>query len=63
MIKTIYQDKYNNQKTWEVTTMSHSFYLKQFICNKQFGKGLKTTKKYLKSIGILNMKILTRWEE
>ena len=63
MIKTIYQDKYNPQKTWEVTSMSHGFYLKQFICNKQFGRGLRTTREYIQSIGILDMKILTRWEE
>lgn len=63
MIRTIYQDKYNPQKTWEVTSMSHGFYLRQFICNKQFGRGLKTSREYIKSIGILDMKILTRWEE
>ena len=43
--------------------MSHGFYLKQFICNKQFGRGLRTTREYIQSIGILDMKILTRWEE
>ena len=63
MIKTIYQDKYNLNKTWKVTSMSHGFYLKQFICKKQFGRGLKTSREYIQSIGILDMKILTRWEE
>ena len=43
--------------------MSHGFYLKQFICKKQFGRGLKTSREYIQSIGILDMKILTRWEE
>ena len=62
MIKTIYQDKYNPNKTWEVTSMSHGFYLKQFICDKQFGRGLRTTKEYLKSIGILDMQILIKEE-
>ena len=63
MIKTLYQDKYNPQKTWEVTSNSHGFYLRQFICNKQFGKALKTTREYIKSIGVLDMKVITRWEE
>ena len=58
MIKTLYQDKYNPQKTWEVTSNSHGFYLRQFI-----GKALKTTREYIKSIGVLDMKVITRWEE
>ena len=62
MIRTLYQDKYNPNKTWEVTSMSHGFYLKQFICDKQFGRGLRTTKEYLKSIGILDMQILIKEE-
>ena len=53
MIKTIYQDKYNPNKTWEVTSMSHGFYLKQFICNKQFGRGLRTTREYIKSMLVI----------
>ncbi|MBR6983901.1 MAG: hypothetical protein IKH75_10330 [Ruminococcus sp.] len=63
MIVTLYQDKYNPQKTWKVTSNSHGFYLRQFICGKQFGRGLKTSREYLKSIGILDMKVITRWEE
>ncbi len=62
MIRTLYQDKYNPQKTWEVTTISHGFYLKQFINDKQFGRGLKTSREYLRDVGILDMKILTREE-
>ena len=62
MIRTLYQDKYNPNKTWEVTSMSHGFYRKQFICDKQFGRGLRTTKEYLKSIGILDMQILIKEE-
>ena len=62
MIRTLYQDKYNPQKTWEVTSISHGFYLKQFVCGKQFGRGLKTSREYLRSIGILDMQILTREE-
>ena len=62
MIRTLYQDRYNTNKTWEVTSISHGFYLKQFICGKQFGRGLKTSREYLRSIGILDMQILTREE-
>ena len=62
MIRTLYQDKYNPQKTWEVTSISHGFYLKQFICDKQFGRGVRASKEYLKDIGILDMQILLREE-
>lgn len=62
MIRTLYQDKYNPKKTWEVTSISHGFYLKQLICGKQFGRGLKTSREYLRSVGILDMQILTSEE-
>ena len=60
MTRTLYQDRYNPKKTWEVTQLSGGFYLKQFICGKQFGRGLRTTKEYLKNVGILDMKVITR---
>lgn len=44
------QDKYNHIKTWEVTKLSGGFYLKQFINEKQFGNGVRTTKKWIESI-------------
>lgn len=44
------QDKYNDIKTWEVTKLSGGFYLKQFIKGKQFGNGIRTTKKWIESI-------------
>ena len=62
MIRTLYQDRYNPKKTWEVTSISHGFYLRQYICDKQFGRGLKTSREYLKNIGILDMPILAREE-
>lgn len=55
MKRTIYQDPYNNNKTWEVTELSGGYYLKQFINGKQFGRGSRTTKKNLKEIGIFGM--------
>ncbi len=63
MTRTLYQDKFNSQKVWEVTSISHGFYLKQFICGKQFGRGLKTSKEYIKSIVIFDMQILSKEEK
>lgn len=50
MKRIIVQDKYNNIKSWEVTKLSGGFYLKQFIDGKQFGSGIRTTKKWIESI-------------
>nr|DAF72354.1 MAG TPA: hypothetical protein [Caudoviricetes sp.] len=58
MKRILYQDKYNPCKTWEVTKLKGGYYLKQFIKGKQFGSGIKTSKKYLKEVGILDFKIL-----
>ncbi|MFR6123147.1 hypothetical protein [Faecalibacillus intestinalis] len=55
MKRTIYQDPYNSTKTWEVTKLSGGYYLKQFINGKQFGRGSRTTKKWLEQIGIFEM--------
>lgn len=64
--RTIYQDPYNSMKTWEVTELNGGYYLKQFISGKQFGRGLRTTKKHLKEIGIFEMsciKVIDNWKE
>ena len=50
MKRIIVQDKYNDIKIWEVTKLSGGFYLKQFIDGKQFGSGIRTTKKWIESI-------------
>lgn len=55
MKRTIYQDPYNSNKTWEITKLKGGYYLKQFINGEQFGKGLRTTKKNLEKIGIFEM--------
>lgn len=47
-----YQDRYNKNKTWEVVKMQGAYYLRQYIGGQQFGKGLRTTKRYIASIGI-----------
>ena len=51
-----YQDPYNKSKIWEVTKLKGGFYLKQFISGKQYGKGIRVTKKKLDELGIANMK-------
>lgn len=50
--RTFYQDRWNSQKTWEVVHMIGGYYLRQYICGKQWGSGMKTTKKFIKRIGI-----------
>ena len=57
MQRKIYQDPYNN-KIWEVIKLNGGYYLKQFIKGKQFGRGLRTTKKNLEKMGILKMKCI-----
>ena len=43
-------DKYNSSKEWEVIKLSGGYYLKQYVKGKQFGRGFRTTKKYIESI-------------
>lgn len=49
-----YKDKYNSNKVWEVVKLSGGYYLRQYVCGEQFGKGLRTTKKFIQSLGILD---------
>lgn len=55
MQKIVIQDKYNESKKWEIIKISGGYYLKQYISNKQYGKGLRTTKSWIENI--LNIKI------
>ena len=59
MKKVLYQDIYNPQKTWEVTTMKNGFYLKQFICGHQYCRGLRATKSFIENIGVFDMPVLS----
>lgn len=52
--RTFYQDQWNQNKIWEVVKLSGGFYLRQYIAGKQYGKGLRTTKKFIASIGIFD---------
>ncbi|MGL4861810.1 MULTISPECIES: hypothetical protein [Bacteria] len=56
MVKSkIIKDKYNDLKSWEIIKLSGGYYLKQYICGKQFGRGIRTTKKFI--MQILDIKI------
>lgn len=52
--RTFYQDRWNPNKTWEVVKLVGGYYLRQYIKGKQFGRGIRTTKKYIQSIGVFD---------
>ena len=58
VIRTYYQDPYNEKKVWEVSDVEHGFYLRQFIGNRQFGTGERVSKAELDSLGISNYEVL-----
>ena len=37
--RTYYKDRYNDNKVWEVVKLRGGYYLRQYICGKQFGRG------------------------
>lgn len=51
--RTFYQDRWNPDKTWEVVKLVGGYYLRQYIKGKQFGRGIRTTKKYIRVLGYL----------
>ena len=52
--RKFYQDRWNEKKVREVVRLVGGFYLRQYIDGRQQGRGLRTTKKFIKSIGILD---------
>ena len=56
--RTLYQDRWNSKKVWEVTKLRGGYYLRQYISGQQFGRGLRTTKAFIKSLGILGFEIV-----
>lgn len=50
--RTYCKDRYNDNKVWEVAKLKVGYYLRQYVCREQFGKGLRTTKKYIQSLGL-----------
>jgi hypothetical protein len=52
--RTFYRDRWNENKVWEVVHMIGGYYLRQYICGNQQGTGLRTTKRFIESIGIFD---------
>lgn len=55
-----YKDRYNERKVWEVTKLNGGYYLRQYVSGRQAGRGLRTTKKFIKSIGIFDFEIIEK---
>lgn len=49
------KDRYNDFKEWEIIKLSGGYYLKQYVKGKQFGRGFRTSKRYIENI--LDIKI------
>ena len=58
-----YRNKYNSNKVWEVVKLEGGYYLRQYVCGKQIGRGLRTTKRFIKSLGILDFKVIKEKKE
>lgn len=48
-----YRDCWNEKKVWEVVKLVGGYYLRQYISGKQVGRGVRTTKGFIKSLGVL----------
>lgn len=62
MIDRYFADTWNSHKVWRVTEINHGMYLRQIINGKQFGRGIRTNKKQLESIGITGMRKIAEVE-
>ena len=61
--RTYYRDRYNCNKVWEVAKLNGGYYLRQYICGSQIGRGLRTTKKFIQSLGILDFEVITDFQD
>lgn len=52
--REFYRDRWNRNKVWEVAKLVGGYYLRQYICGQQVNRGLRTTKEFIKSIGIFD---------
>lgn len=50
--REFYRDRYNQNKVWEVARLAGGYYLRQYVKGQQFGTGLRTSRKFIESIGI-----------
>lgn len=58
--RTFYQDIWNEKKVWEVVKLSGGFYLRQYIDGKQYGRGIRTSKRFIEGIGIMGFPKVSR---
>ena len=58
-----YRDRYNSNKVWEVAKLKGGYYLRQYVCGKQMGRGLRTTKKFIRSLGIFDFEVVEETKE
>lgn len=59
MVKRFFVDRYNANKIWEVTKLSGgNYYVKQWICGKQYGKGYRMYKRFIDEVGMMSGKEL-----
>lgn len=56
MLRVLVQDKFNKDKVWQISKLSHGIYLHQLICGRKYGRGCRTSKKWLIETGIAYMK-------
>lgn len=61
--RTFYRDRWNSDKILEVVKLVGGYYLRQYIKGVQFGRGLRTTRKHIASIGIFSFEELAGIEE
>lgn len=50
--RNYYRDRWNEKKVWEVAKLVGGYYLRQYISGQLVGRGMKTSMKFIKSIGV-----------
>ena len=58
VVRTFYQDRWNENKVWEVVKMVGGYYLRQYVCGQQINRGVRTTKQFIKSLGIFEFEVI-----
>lgn len=55
--RTYYKDRYNENKVWEEIKLNGGYYLRQYVYDRQIGRGLRTTKNFISDIGIFGFEV------
>lgn len=50
--RNYYRDRWNEKKVWEVVKLVGGYYFRQYVSGQQVGRGMKTSKKFIMSIGV-----------